>query len=77
MADDWNPDDPVLNGRAPHELAGILRWHRAKVPSRQIMSMLKLRGTQLIKSIEVATAQERLALQVGVPVHDERMPKDE
>lgn len=68
---DLNPDDPILKGRAPHELAGVLRWHRAKVPSRQIMELLHLRGTQLIKSIELAHNQEAIAIALGIPVHDE------
>lgn len=74
---EWNPDDPVLKGLAPHEPSGILRWHKAKVPSRQIMKMLRLRGTELVKHIEVAAEQERRAEQVGTPIHSPLMPGED
>ena len=74
---EWNPDDPALKGLAPHEPSGVLRWHKARVPSRDIMKMLRLRGTQLIKQLEVAKEQERKAEQVGMPIHSPLMPKEE
>jgi len=56
---DWNPDDPALKAvKAPHEIAGILRWHRANVPSRKIMEMLHLPGTKLMAALAKATEQE-------------------
>jgi hypothetical protein len=74
---DWNPDDPVLKGLAPHEPSGILRWHKARVPSHQIMKLLRLRGTQLVKHIEVASEQTRKAEQVGMPIHSPLMPPED
>jgi hypothetical protein len=73
---EWNPDDPVLTAPAPHEVAGILRWHKAKVPSQQIMSLLSLRGTQLIKQIELAMHVENTAQAKGIPIHDALIPKE-
>jgi hypothetical protein len=67
---DWNPDDPVLTARAPHEVAGILRWHQAKVPSKEIMGLLRLRGTQLIKQLESAQEKANTARALSIPVHE-------
>lgn len=77
LLSDWSPDDPALSSdRAPHEISGVLRWHRAKVPSKEIMSLLKLRGTQLISSLERAVEQERAATSRGLDIHDEGIPKE-
>lgn len=73
---EWNPDDPTLKGLAPHEPSAVLRWHKAHVPSKKIMRMLRLRGTQLIKQIEIATEKEREAERIGRPVHNALMPKE-
>jgi hypothetical protein len=73
---DWNPNDPALTARAPHEVAGILRWHKAKVPSQEIMKLLHLRGTQLIKQIELAMHGENTAHEQGIPVHDALITKE-
>lgn len=68
---DWNPNDPLLEAdNAPHETAGVMRWHRAKVPSKQIMQLLHLRGTQLIATLEKATKQESQAAERGLEIHD-------
>ena len=74
---EWNPDDPVLKGSAPHELAGVLRWHRNKVPSQRIMRLLGLRGTQFIASLEKGAAQEKAAAASGFPTHAPLMPEEE
>ena len=73
---EWNPDDPLLTAQAPHELAGILRWHRAKVPSQEIVKLLRLRGTKFLKSLELAQKQEAEARQIGRPIHDALIPKE-
>lgn len=73
---DWNPDDPILTALAPHEPSGVLRWHKAKVPSQEIMKLLRLRGTQLIKSLEHATELEQTAKSLGRPIHDALIPKE-
>jgi hypothetical protein len=72
----WNPDDPALKAAAPHEVAGILRWHKAKVPSQEIMKLLHIRGTQLIKQIELAMHVENTAHEKGIPVHDALITKE-
>lgn len=74
--DDWNPDDPALKARAPHEVAGVLRWHKAKVPSQEIMKLLHMRGTQLIKQIELAMHIENNAQALGIPIHAPLIPKE-
>ena len=77
MKKDWDPDDPVLNGIGAHEPPGVLRWHRANVPSKQLMELLRLRGSQLIKALEEATQVERKAVMNGRPIHDALIPKEE
>lgn len=68
---DWNPDDPVLTAvKAPHETAGVMRWHRAHVPSKTIMQMLNLRGTKFIAMLEKAAQQEKGAATLGLAIHD-------
>lgn len=74
---DWDPDDPALAAAAPHELSGVMRWHRAKVPSRKIMQLLHLRGTQLVKKLETASEEERLAVNTGLPIHDALIYEEE
>lgn len=75
---DWDPDDPALNAvRAPHETAGVLRWHRARVPSNQIMKMLNLRGTKLVAALEKAAQQEKGAANVGLAIHDALIQEEE
>lgn len=66
---DWDPNDPVLGERAPHELAAILRWHRANVSSQRLIKLLRLRGTQLLKTLADAERQEQIARSLSIPVH--------
>ena len=78
MTKDWSPDDPELaSTRAPHELNAVLRWHKAKVPSQEIMKLLRLKGTQLLAKIEEGTRAEHEAEVRGLPVHEALMPKEE
>lgn len=75
---DWNPDDPALKEvKAPHETAGVLRWHRAKVPSQKIMSMLGLRATQLVGALQKASEQESIAQKLGREIYDSGFPEQE
>lgn len=75
---DWNPDDPLLKAiRAPHETAAVMRWHRAKVPSQEIMKLLGYRGTRLIKSLETAAEQEQAAHERGLEIHDALIYEEE
>ena len=77
MTKDWNTQDPSLQSdAAPHELCGVLRMHRNGMPSKKIMSMLSLRGTKLIKTIEVATEAEKQAVKEKRPIHNELIPKE-
>ncbi len=73
-----DPDDPLLarEDAAPHELCGVMRWHRAGVPSKEIMSMLRLRGTKLAKVLQAAADEEREAVRSRRPIHDALIPKD-
>lgn len=65
-----NPNDPALTADdAPHETSGTLRMHRNGVPSREIMSMLRLKGTQLIGALTEAQRLEREAALSGRPIH--------
>lgn len=67
---EWNPDDPILQSpHAAHELSGVLRWHRAGVPSKEIMSMLKLRGSKLVAAIENGSTAEKQAVEIQRPIH--------
>jgi hypothetical protein len=69
--DDINPDDPVLKEiNAPHEVAGVMRWHRSQVPSQAIIKMLGLRGTKLTAELAKAAEQESKARELGVHIHD-------
>ena len=71
MPDEWNPDHPSLKElKAPHETAAIMRWHRAKVPSQEIMRMLGYKGTRLVKALELAAKQEKAAHDSGLDVYD-------
>lgn len=74
---DWNPDDPTLAKTAPHELCGVMRMHRNGIASKEIMSMLRLRGTQLIKTLEVATEAENKAKESRRPIHDALITKED
>lgn len=74
---EWTTADPaLLSDRAPHELPAVMRWHRAKVPSQEIMKMLRLRGTQLIAALEKAKRDEAEAASRGLDIHQELMPKE-
>ena len=74
---EWDPNDPVLTAdKAPHEVSGVMRWHQAKVPSQEILRMLRLRGTQLIAALEKAKADEIVAQAKGIDIHSPLMPKE-
>lgn len=74
---EWSTADPaLLSDTAPHELSAVMRWHRAKVPSKQIMELLRLRGTQLIAALEKAKKDESAAVGRGLDIHQELMPKE-
>jgi hypothetical protein len=74
---DWNPNDPVLTSpRAAHETAAVMRWHRAHVPSKEIMQLLRLRGTQLVKKLEQAWVEEQKASAKGLDIHDALIHKE-
>jgi hypothetical protein len=76
--EDWNPNDPALKElKAPHETAGVLRWHRARVPSKKIMEMLGLRATQLVGALQKASEQETLAAKLGREIYDSGFPEQE
>lgn len=72
---DWDPADPALEKPGPHEISGVMRWHRAKVPSELIMKLLRLRGTQLIATLEKAKKEEVEATRRGLDIHDALIPK--
>ena len=75
---DWNPDDPVLKSpKAAFEHDAITRWHRANVPAKEIMSMLKLRGTQMMKKLEQAIHDEKQAEAKGLDIHNPAIDKEE
>lgn len=70
-----DPNDPLLAAPAAHETAGVLRMQRAGIPGPEIMRMLNLRGTELMKQLQRGLDQETIAHQRGLPIYDERMPK--
>lgn len=73
---EWDPDHHSLKDpNAPHETAAVMRWHRSKVPSQEILKMLRMRGTVLIKKLEDAMEQERVAHESGRPIHDDLIQK--
>lgn len=68
---DLNPDDPILKEiDAPHEVSGVMRWHRSQVPSQAIIRMLGLRGTKLTAELAKAAEQESQARARGLDIHD-------
>jgi hypothetical protein len=73
---DWNPNDPILKSAlAPHETAGTLRIHRTNMPGPKIMELLKLKGTELMRSLQKAMTDEGQAARKGIPIHDARVPR--
>ncbi|QGJ94835.1 hypothetical protein SEA_BLINN1_75 [Mycobacterium phage Blinn1] len=71
LANDWNPNDPILKSPyAPHETGGVLRIHRSGYRGSQVMKILKLRGTKLMKQMQKALDDETRASAQGRPIHD-------
>ena len=69
--DDWDPNDPMLKSSlAPHETVGVLRMHRAGYKGAETMKLLRLRGTQLMRSLQKAMDEETEAHRAGRPIHD-------
>jgi len=69
--DDWSADDPILKSPlAPHETAGVLRFHRAGHKGAEIMKLFKLRGTKLMKLMQKAMDDEGAAARANRPIHD-------
>ncbi|AHJ86433.1 hypothetical protein 40AC_70 [Mycobacterium phage 40AC] len=74
MKKDWDPNHPLLRSPlAPHETAAVLRMHRAGHKGAKIMSILKLRGTALMKQMEKALADETSAAAQGRKIHDAKI----
>lgn len=74
---DWNPDDPALMlASAPHETSAVMRFHRGGMPSKEIMSTFRLRGTQLIGALQKEMESETEAAQRGRVIHDALIPKE-
>ncbi|QDP44651.1 hypothetical protein SEA_NOTHINGSPECIAL_67 [Mycobacterium phage NothingSpecial] len=72
--DDWDPNHPLLRSTAaPHETAGVLRMHRAGYKGADIMKLLKLRGTRLMKQMQRALDEETRAAHQGRDIHDAKI----
>lgn len=69
--DDWDPNDPILKSSlAPHETAGVLRVQRSGKRGAELMKLMKIRGTVLIKQLQKAMDDEGEAHRAGRPIHD-------
>lgn len=68
----WNPEtsDPELEKPGPFEPSAVMRMHRAGVQRQNILNILKLRGTQLLKQLETSKIEEADALKNGRPIHN-------
>ena len=72
----WNPNDPMLRSPlAPHESRATMRMHRAGWPGPEIAKALKLKGTQLMHSLQQAIDEEGIANRQRRPIHDSAVPK--
>ena len=67
---EWNLDHPSMQSPAAHEPCAVLRMHNSGVRSQAILDMLRLRGTQLIKQIELSKVELADAASKGRPIHD-------
>lgn len=71
---DWNPNHPMLTSPyAPHETAAVLRFQRSGLRGTALMKACRLKGTQLMKKLEQALADEKRAEQGCRPIHDARV----
>ena len=71
---DWNPDpnDPLLQklNMAPFEGSAVLRMRQHGWRSQKIMDTLRVRGSQLVKNLEVSNDAQSRAQQDGRDVHN-------
>lgn len=74
---EWSLDHPSLASKAAHEGSAVIRMHRAGHRSQAILDLFRMRGTQLIKQLEVDARLEQIAASDGRPIHDGLMPKEE
>jgi hypothetical protein len=65
----WNPDDPALKRRGPYEPPAVIRMHHAGWPGKAMMDFLKLRGTKLMRALEMGLAEENGAYAQGRKIH--------
>ncbi|QXO13347.1 hypothetical protein SEA_TROOPER_70 [Mycobacterium phage Trooper] len=71
---DWDPNHRLLRSTAaPHETAAVLRMHRAGYKGADIMKILKLRGTRLMKQMQKALDDETRAAHAGRDIHDAKI----
>lgn len=71
---DWDVSHPSLSSPAPHETSGVLRMHRSGKKGADIMVALKMRGTELMSSLQKAIDDETAAAKAGRPIHDALIP---
>lgn len=68
-----DPNDPSLTDpSAPHEVAGVLRMHRAGLSARDIKKTLKypIIGTRIVDELNTAIHQETEADHAGRSIYD-------
>lgn len=82
--EEYGPDNPrdwesghesLTDPAAPYETPGLLRMHRSGYGGSELVKMLKVRATQLIKDMERGLAEENAAHKRKIPVHDEIIKK--
>lgn len=69
---EWSPDDPVLESpHGPHEVAAVLRMHRAGWPAPRIADTFGMRGSRLINALSKGLYEAQQAERANRPVHQE------
>ena len=73
---DWSAGDPsLLDPKAPHETAGVLRAHRSGKPGAELMVLLRLKGTRLMQLMQKALDDETAAEKSKRAIHDAGVAK--
>lgn len=67
----WDPNHPMLKSRgAPHETAGLMRFHRAGNTGSFIMKTFKIKSMALTKAFSKSMDEEQDAARAGRYIHD-------
>jgi hypothetical protein len=71
MDKEWSTEHPSLkDGSGSHEPPAVYRMHKAGVPSQNILKLLRLKGTELVKQIALARGEYESAEHDERPIHE-------